>query len=68
MYLVQKGTLPANILKMLLPGQMIIHFDVTKSYLLLCMLLMMKSDFLTAPECLYVKLQSRILTESELPC
>ena len=44
------------------------QFDVTKLGLRQCTLLMMTSDFVAAPECLYVKLQSHVLTEFELPC
>ena len=57
----RKSTLPANVWKMLLPRQ-----RLTSS--LLCTLLMMTSVFMTAPECLFVKPQSRALTARELPC
>ena len=57
----RKSTLPANVLKTPLPGQ-----RLTSS--LLCSLLMMTSVFIMAPECLFVKPQSRALTACELPC
>ena len=47
--------------EMPLPGQ-----RLTPS--LLCTLLMMTSVFMTPPECLFVKPQSRALTARELPC
>ena len=56
----QKSMLPANVLKMPLPGQ-----RLTSS--LLCTLRMMTSVFMTALECLFVKLPSCALTAHELP-
>ena len=57
----RKSTLPANVLKTALPGQ-----RLTSS--LLCTLLMMTLVFMTAPEFLFLKPQSRALTARELPC
>ena len=57
----RKSMLPEKVLKMPLPRQ-----RLTSS--LLCTLLMMTSAFMTAPECLFVKQQSRTLTAHELPC
>ena len=51
----QISMLPANVLKMPLPGQRLMSS-------LLCTLLMMTSVFMTALECLFVKPQSRALT------
>ena len=50
-----------ELLKTLRPGQRLMSS-------LLCTLLMMMSVFMTAPECLFVKLQSCALTAPELPC
>ena len=55
----RKSTLPANVLKMPLPGQ-----RLTSS--LLCTLLMVMSVFMTAPEWLFAKPQSRALTACDL--
>ena len=57
----RKRTLPANILKMPLPGE-----RLTSSQL--CTLLMMTSLFMTAPECVFGKPQSRASKPRELPC
>ena len=57
----RKSILPANVLKMPLPGQRLMSS-------LMCTLLMMTSVFMTAPECLYVKAQSSALTARELLC
>ena len=57
----RKSTLPAIVLKMPLTGRRLMS-------LLLCTLLMMAPVFMTAPECLFVKPQSRALTACELPC
>ena len=51
----------ANVLKTPLPGQRL-------TLLLLYTLLMMTSVFMTAPECLFLKPQSRALTARDLPC
>ena len=51
--------LPGNVLKMLLPGQRLMSS-------LLCTLLMVTSVFMTVPECLFVKLQSRASTAHEI--
>ena len=56
-----ENTLPANVLKTLLPGRRLMSS-------LLCTLMMMTSVFMSAPECLFVKSQSRALTACELPC
>ena len=55
----RKGTLPTYILTTPIPGQIL-----TSCY---CARLMMTSVFVMAPECLYVKPQSRALTACELP-
>ena len=57
----RKSSLPAKVLKTPLPGQ-----RLTSS--LLCSLLVMTSVLMTAPECLFVKPQSRALTAPKLPC
>ena len=59
----RRSMLHANVLKTLVPRQRLILTSP-----LLCNLLMMMSIFMTVPECLFVKLQSRALTACELPC
>ena len=54
----QKSTLPANLLKKPLPGLRLMSS-------LLCTLLLMTLVFVTAPECLFVKPQSRALIARE---
>ena len=55
-----KSMLPANVLKMLPPGQKLMS-------LLLCTLLMKTLVFMMARESLFVKLQSRALIAREFP-
>ena len=58
----QKGTLAAKRWKHLFQDKDGCHFDVMKLCLLLCMILVMTSVFVTAPEGTYVKPQSYVLT------
>ena len=59
-----KGSLPAKVLEAAPPGQMLNSYSRHE----ITFMMIMTSDFVTVPGCLYLKQQSRVLTVRESTC